>query len=173
MPVIRAATGADAEALLAIYRPYVEGTSVSFEIEAPGVDEFRARIERSLDGWAWLVSELDGECVGYAYATAYRSRPAYRWSAETSAYVREDCHRRGIARALYLALFDVLADAGYCNAYAAITLPNPASVAFHERLGFSAIGVFRHVGWKFGAWHDVGWYQRELRAGPPPAGPGS
>ena len=87
--------------------------------------------------------------------------------------MREDCHRRGIARALYLALFDVLADAGYCNAYAAITLPNPASVAFHERLGFSAIGVFRHVGWKFGAWHDVGWYQRELRAGPPPAGPGS
>ena len=168
MPMIRSANGADAPVLLDIYRPYVERTAVSFEVEAPGVDEFRARIERSLDGWAWLAAELDGDCAGYAYATAYRSRPAYRWSVETSAYVREGFHRRRIARALYTALFDVLVDAGYCNAYAAITLPNAGSVAFHEQMGFGAIGVFRHVGWKFGAWHDVGWYQRELRAGPPP-----
>ncbi len=167
-PDIRSATGADAAAMLAIYRPYVENTAISFETEPPGVEEFRVRVDRSLAGWAWLIAEMEGECVGYAYATAYRSRPAYRWSTETSAYVREDCHRRGVARALYTALFDRLAQSGYCNAFAAITLPNEASVAFHERLGFSAIGVFRRVGWKFGAWHDVGWFQRSLRQGPPP-----
>lgn len=167
VPLIRSATEADAPALRDIYRPYVENTSVSFEIDVPTTAEFAARIARSLAGWAWLVAELDGDCIGYAYATSFRTRPAYRWSTETSAYVHDKHQRCGVARSLYLALFDTLRAQGFCNAYAAITLPSTASVAFHESLGFEPIGVFRRVGWKFGAWHDVGWYQRMLRDGPP------
>jgi phosphinothricin acetyltransferase len=166
-PVIRAATPADAPALLKIYRPFVESSVVSFELEVPSLDEFRKRIEKYSASWAWLVAYVDGQCAGYAYASALREREAYRWSAETSAYVHPNYYRTGVGRRLYLALFDALAAKGFCNAYACIALPNDPSIAFHRSLGFTHIGVFNAVGRKFDAWHDVSWWQLRLRETPP------
>ncbi|MFP5304983.1 MAG: arsinothricin resistance N-acetyltransferase ArsN1 family B [Gammaproteobacteria bacterium] len=164
--LIRPATTADAPALLAIYRPYVETSAVSFETVVPTAAEFAARIEKALNGWHWLVAEHAGGCVGYAYGSAHRERAAYRYSVEVSAYVDTGHHRRGIGRALYLQLFDALAAKGYCHAYAGITLPNDASVALHRGVGFEPVGVFKSVGRKFGRWHDVAWFQRRLRDAP-------
>jgi L-amino acid N-acyltransferase YncA len=168
--VIRRATASDAPALLAIYRPFVESTAVSFETEVPSADAFAARIAHSLAGWEWLVAERDGCCVGYAYAGTHRQRPAYRWSVEVSAYVDPAWQRQGIARQLYLELFDALAEKGFCNAYAGVALPNPGSIALHRSVGFEPIGTFRAVGRKFDRWHDVAWFQRSLRDAPPSGG---
>ncbi len=165
--LLRCATEADAPALLAIYAPYVEHTTVSFETTVPDTDEFAARIRRYADGWAWLVAEREGELLGYAYGSPHRERAAYRWSVETSAYVAPDARRQGACRKLYLALFEALADRGYCNAYAGIALPNDASIALHRAVGFEPVGVFRAAGRKFGAWRDIAWYQRKLRDLPP------
>jgi phosphinothricin acetyltransferase len=167
MPAIRPATPDDAASLLEIYRPYVEGTAVSFETETPSVQAFAARIDKALNGWAWLVAEQDGQCVGYAYGSLHRERAAYRWSVETSAYVRAGWHGRGLGQALYRALFDELAERGYCNALAVVVLPNPASLALHRSVGFEEVGVIKRGGHKFKRWHDVMWLQRMLRASPP------
>jgi phosphinothricin acetyltransferase len=164
---IRTAVEADATPLLAIYRPFVEATAVSFEITAPTVEEFAARIQKAAASWQWLVAEMDGQCVGYAYASSHRERPAYRWSVEVTAYVHPSHYRKGIGRALYLRLFEDLAHKGFCNAYAGVALPNEASVALHRSMGFEPIGVFKRVGRKFGAWQDVAWSQRTLRDSPP------
>jgi L-amino acid N-acyltransferase YncA len=167
---IRPAVSQDARVLSAIYAPYVEQTAVSFEETPPTPEEFERRIEKSRTRWQWLVAEFDGAVVGYAYGTQHRERPAYRWSVEVSAYVDANYHRRGVGRALYEALFIDLADRGFCNAFAGVTLPNEASVALHTRMGFTPIGVFRAIGWKFGRWHDVAWFQRRLRDLPPAEG---
>lgn len=164
---IRPGAQSDAAQLLAIYRPYVETTAVSFETAVPTVEEFAARIAKVLARWHWLVAERDGRCVGYAYGSMHRDRPAYRWSVEVSAYVHPDWHRQGIGKALYVQLFEELAQKGYCNAYAGVALPNEGSVALHRGVGFEPIGIFRSVGRKFGRWHDVAWFQRALRAEPP------
>ena len=164
---IRPATRGDAAALLAIYRPFVETSAASFETIAPTRDDFAARIQKALDGWQWLVAENDRRCVGYAYGSSHRERAAYRWSVEVSAYVEPKHHRQGIGRLLYTSLFADLAQKGFCNAYAAITLPNEASVSLHQGVGFVRIGTFTAVGRKFGAWHDVAWFQRRLRDLPP------
>jgi len=167
--VIRQATEADAPSLLAIYAPFVEQTPITFEVVVPSVDEFAARIAKSLDKWQWLVAEdVDhgGRIAGYAYGSLHRERYAYRFSTEVSAYVDPACHRQGIGRALYTRLFDDLAAKGYCNAYAGITVPNEASVGMHRSAGFEMIGVFRNVGWKFDRWHDVAWMQRTLATMP-------
>ena len=166
LPVVRPAAERDASALLAIYRPFVESTTVSFEITVPTVEEFAARIAKAVAGWQWLVAERDGECVGYAYGSAHRERSAYQWSVEVSAYVHPKYHRQGIGRLLYAQLFEELACKGYCNAYAGITLPNESSVALHQSVGFEPIGVFRSVGRKFERWHDVAWFQHALREFP-------
>jgi len=165
--MIRPATEADSAALLAIYAPFVERSTVSFETAVPDADEFAARVRKSLSRWAWLVCEVDGAIAGYAYGSAHRERAAYRWSVETSAYVDPRFQRRGIGGTLYRELLDTLAALGYFNAYAGITLPNEASVALHRAVGFEPIGVFKSIGYKFGAWHDVGWLQRRLRDGKP------
>src|SRR5258706_3736548 len=164
---VRPATSADAPSLLAIYRPFVEETAVSFELAAPTVEEFAARIEKSLASWQWLVAEREDQLVGYASGSSHRARPAYRWSVEVSAYVHPSQHRQGVGRALYLRLFEELAEKGYCNAFAGTTLPNDGSVALHRSVGFEPIGVFKAVGRKFGRWHDVAWFQRILRDSPP------
>jgi phosphinothricin acetyltransferase len=166
---IRAATEADAAALRAIYAPYVEHTAVSFETQVPDVAEFAARVRRYAAQWAWLVAEHHDRIIGYAYGSPHRERAAYRWSAETSAYVDAAVQRKGVGKALYLALFETLAAKGYCQAFAGMTLPNEASVALHRSVGFTSIGVFRAIGYKFGTWHDVAWMQRRLRDGLPPA----
>ena len=163
---IRAATVADAAAMRDIYAPYVETTAISFELTPPTLDEFAARVAKVLGGWSWLVAEKDGRCIGYAYGTVHRDRPAYRWSTEVSAYVHPAHYRKGVGGALYRRLFDELAAKGYCNAFAGIALPNDASVALHRSVGFEPIGVFRRIGWKFDRWHDVAWFQRRLRDTP-------
>lgn len=168
---VRDAVDADAPTLLAIYAPFVERSTVSFETAVPSIDDFVERMRRCSRGWAWLVAEQAGRCVGYAYGSAHRERAAYRWSVETSAYVDPAWQRRGVAGSLYRALFRRLATRGSCNAYAGVTLPNDASLAFHRSLGFAPIGVFPRVGYKFGAWHDVAWFHRPLRDEPPPEVP--
>jgi phosphinothricin acetyltransferase len=161
----------DAAACAAIYAPHVEGSAVSFEERAPDAAELAARIERYGASHAWLVAERGGEVVGYAYATAFNERPAYRWSAGVSVYIAESARGQGTGRALYEALFDRLRGRGFRMACAGITLPNEASVGLHEALGFERTGVNREIGWKEGAWRDVGWFQMELAPapdGPPP-----
>jgi phosphinothricin acetyltransferase len=165
--LIRDATVEDATSLLAIYRPFVTDTAVSFELEPPSIEEFSQRIQTAQSKWAWLVSEQRGRITGYAYASSFRQRAAYQWSVEVSAYLAPACRGQGVGRALYLRLMSILVANGYCTAYAGITLPNDASVGFHQAMGFSAVGVFRRAGRKFGAWHDVSWWQRKLRDEPP------
>lgn len=163
---IRQATEADAPALVAIYAPYVEQTPISFETVVPSVDDFAARMRKYLSAWQYLVAERDGRIVGYAYGGTHRERAAYRFSVEVSAYVDRACHRQGIGRALYARLFEDLAAKGYCEAFAGITYPNEASIGLHAAVGFTMIGVFRRIGWKFDRWHDVAWMQRSLRDRP-------
>lgn len=160
---IRSATTADAAVLREIYRPYVETTAVSFELKVPSIEEFERRISVAVGGWSWLVAVTGGRLVGYAYGSSHRAREAYRSSVETSAYVHEDYFRQGIGRALYIQLLDELRERGYGSAFAGITLPNDASVGFHESLGFQPIGVFPRVGRKFGRWHDVAWFYRPIQ----------
>lgn len=171
-PSIRSADpGGDADACAAIYAPSVEGSSISFEEEAPSAAEMAARIARVSDTHPWLVAELDGAVAGYAYACRFLERPAYRWTASVSVYVDERLWGRGVGRALYLELFERLRRQNFRNASAGITLPNPASVALHRSLGFVEVGVSREIGWKEGAWRDIGWWQLQLVPagdGPPP-----
>jgi L-amino acid N-acyltransferase YncA len=161
--LIRPATLSDAAAMLAIYAPVVRETAISFENEPPSLDEFAERIRTYSAEWGWLVAEHDGEILGYAYGSAHRARHAYRYSTETSAYVSLAARRQGVGKRLYEALLTALATRGLCNAYAGISLPNPASVALHESAGFRLIGTFPAVGHKFGNWHDVAWFYRPLR----------
>jgi phosphinothricin acetyltransferase len=162
MAQIRLARSVDAAAVAAIYAPFVEQTAISFENSPPGEQEMARRINETLSTHPWLVCELEGRVVGYAYATRHRERAAYRWSADASVYVETAYQRRGAGRALYESLFAVLAAQGFVNVYAGISLPNAASVALHESFGFEPVGVYHHVGYKLGAWHDVGWWRLAL-----------
>ncbi len=142
-PTIRLAVPDDAEQVQAVYAPYCR-TPISFEPEPPGAEEIRGRLVKIL---------------------------AYRWSVDTSVYARQGRHRRGVGRALYTSLLALLPLQGFVNAYAGVTLPNPASVGLHKAMGFQQVGVYQQVGFKCGAWHDVAWFQRPLQArssDPPP-----
>jgi phosphinothricin acetyltransferase len=161
---IRLAVASDSEAMAAIYRPFVESTIVSFETVAPDRDEMARRLADTLVSHPWLVCDIGGQIAGYTYATKHRVRAAYQWSVDTSVYVDPAWHRAGIGRGLYQSLFAILGAQGFFNAYAGITLPNEASVALHEAVGFEALGVYRRVGFKLGGWRDVGWWQLALRA---------
>jgi L-amino acid N-acyltransferase YncA len=160
---IRLATERDAEQIAAIYAPNVTDTIISFELEPPSTDEMRRRIEGTLKRYPWLVYEHQGRVLGYAYAGAHGSRAAYQWSVDVSVYVHEDARRMGVGRALYASLFAVLELQGFYNAYAGASLPNPSSVGLHESVGFRPVGVYRGVGYKLGAWHDVVWWHLPLR----------
>lgn len=160
---IRAASTADAAACLAIYRPIVETTAVSFETAVPSVEDFASRIENSLSAWTWLIAERHGRCIGYAYGHSHRARAAYQWSVETTIYLDSGHHKQGIGRKLYERLLIDLAKLGYCNAYAGVAQPNEASMALHRAVGFEYIGTFQSVGRKFDRWHDIAWFQRKLR----------
>lgn len=159
----------DAAACAAIYAPSVEDNPTSFEERAPDAAEMAVRIHRIRATHPWLVAERGGEVVGYAYACPHRQRSAYRWSVDVSVYVAAGQVGQGIGRALYTALFERLRSQRFRMAYAGITLPNAASVALHKSLGFAQVGTMREVGWKLGAWRDVGWFQLELAPpGPEP-----
>jgi L-amino acid N-acyltransferase YncA len=163
----------DGAACAAIYAPFVADSVISFEEEPPDADEFARRIERTSARYPWLVAEVDSAVAGYAYASRYRDRAAYRWAADVAIYVGDGYRGRGIGKALYRALLDLLARQGIRTACAGITLPNPASVRLHESCGFQLVGTFRRIGYKAGGWRDVGWWQLELPAdsGDPPAEP--
>lgn len=167
---IRIAKPEDAPAINAIYRPFVTDACISFELEPPSDADMAGRITRTLQQLPWLVGFAGQEVLGYAYASRYRERAAYQWAVETTVYVAPGKQRGGVGRALYQCLFNILREQGYFMAYAGITLPNPASVGLHEAMGFQTVGVYRHAGYKFGSWWDVGWWQRALRDLDKPAG---
>lgn len=161
---IRPAGPEDAAAMLAIYAPYVEQTTVSSEYEAPSLEEFTGRIRAFTEKLPWLACEADGKIVGYGYASPHRTRAAYQWSVETSIYVAPDFHRHGVARALYSALFELLRMQGYYNIFIGITSPNERSMKFHKAMGFIISGAYQNSMYKFGQWRDVLWMGKELRA---------
>ena len=159
---IRPAAVTDAAAMHAIYAPIVETTAISFEDVPPTVSEMAERIETTVQSYPYLVAENAGGVVGFAYASPHRARAAYRWSADVTIYVGEHARGHGVGRALYEKLLPALAESGFHAAFAGIALPNPGSIALHEAMGFTLIGVYREVGFKLGRWHDVGWWQRLL-----------
>jgi len=169
---VRDASEDDATACAAIYAPYVRETAVSFEGEPPTPAQMAERIAVATHRHAWVVLEDDDRLVGYAYGGPHQKRAAYRFSCEVSVYVEQGRRRAGSGRALYEALFERLAARGYLMAVAGMTLPNEASAGLHRAMGFESVGVYRRIGWKFGAWHDVAWMQRALGAGQhPPSEP--
>jgi phosphinothricin acetyltransferase len=159
---VRDATVADAARCAEIYAPYVEESAISFEAVAPGEQEMGRRIAAAAERHAWLVLEDAGIVVGYAYGGPHASRAAYRWSCEVSVYLEMGRRRTGGGRALYEVLLARLAERGYRMACAGMTLPNDASAGLHRAMGFEPVGVYRRIGYKHGAWHDVAWVQREL-----------
>lgn len=166
-PTIRLATEDDAAQILEIYAPFCRETAVSFEIDPPSLDEMRGRIARTLPSFPWLVCQDAGLILGYAYASKHRERAAYVWSVDVSVYIRDGRRRGGLGRALYTSLFAILRLQGYYNAVAGVTLPNPASEGLHRCMGFQPVGVYPHIGYKGGGWHDVAWSQLALRTPAP------
>ena len=164
---VRPATPDDAPVVADIYRPYVEGSVASFETTAPTVEEMAERIRTSL---VWMVAEAPPgtEPVGYAYAAPFHRRAAYRWSVEVSIYLAPAARGRAIGGILLTVLLRRLEAMGYVNAFAGTTLPNEASVRLFEAHGFERVALQRKVGFKLGAWHDVGWWQKQLREPPTP-----
>lgn len=156
------AAGLDATACAGIYAPYVRDTAVSFETVPPSVTEMAQRMSDAQRLHAWLVAEIGGTVIGYAYAHNFAARPSYRWSCETSVYLDVDHRRSGVGTALYSQLLQRMVARGYRTALAGVTLPNTASDALHRAIGFEPVGVYRNVGWKHGSWHDVAWYQKDL-----------
>lgn len=161
--MLRVAEARDAERIAEIYKPYVERTGISFEETPPSPDEMRGRIARILSSYPYLVCEENGLVLGYAYASRYRERSAYRWSLESSIYVAEGARGHGVGAALMGALIDILRDQGFVNFYAVITPPNPASFALHARFGFTPLASFPDTAYKNGAWLGVDWMQLRLQ----------
>jgi L-amino acid N-acyltransferase YncA len=168
---IRLARPSDAAAIAAIYAPFCTDTVVSFEYDAPSATEMAERVRKITARFPWLVLETAGDVAGYAYAGLHSERTAYRWSADVTVYVAAGRRRAGVGRALYTALFRILVLQGYYKAFAGVTLPNPGSVGLHTALGFQPVGVYRGVGYKLGAWHDVAWYQLALQPERPDPAP--
>jgi L-amino acid N-acyltransferase YncA len=166
--LVRGAGAIDAEACAAIYRPYVEETAITFELDPPAPEEMAARIATAGERHAWLVAEQGGQVIGYAYGARLHPRAAYRWCCEVSVYVERARRRGGAGRALYEGLFARLAERGYRMAVAGMTLPNEASEGLHRAMGFEPVGVYRRVGYKHAAWHDVAMAQRRLGDGTDP-----
>ncbi|NWK95331.1 GNAT family N-acetyltransferase [Sphingobium lactosutens] len=160
---IRPAEAGDAASCATIYAPYVTDGWVSFETDPPDAADMARRIADHGASHGWLVAEAeDGRIAGYAYGSAHRTRAAYATSADVAIYVDAAFARQGVGRALYAALFPILKDRGIHAVFAGIAQPNEASVALHEAMGFTPIGIYREVGWKMGGWRDVGWWQRLL-----------
>jgi len=175
--MIRPVKREDAVQIAEIYRPYCEESCISFEEVAPEAPEMEARIEKITRRFPYLVDEVGGRIAGYSYAAPHREKAAYRWAVESTIYVRGDFHGKGVGRGLYAELFRRLRRQGLIKAYAGILVPNPASQGFHEAMGFTLVGIYRKVGYKLGAWRDVGWWELTLLpqaddpTPPPPATP--
>jgi phosphinothricin acetyltransferase len=157
---IRLATERDASEILAIYAPYVTGTAVTFEYAVPSLEEFTRRILHTLLRYPYLVACSGGFIVGYAYASPFHERPAYAWAAETSIYVSMESRGHGIGRQLYALFEKMLQQQNILNLNACIAYPNPASIAFHERLGYQTVAHFHNCGYKMGRWYDMIWMEK-------------
>ncbi len=160
--MIRPVQPTDAPALAAIYNPYVRDTLITFEEEPVSVAEMGARITKVTATYPWLVWEEDGAVLGYAYASTWRTRHAYRFAVETTVYLAQGHHGKGRGAALYEALLAELKQCGFHSALGCLGLPNDPSVRLHEKLGFKKVGHMTEAGWKFGAWVDVGFWERML-----------
>lgn len=160
--ILRFASLRDAEEIAAIYAPIVEASAISFEAAAPDAAEMRSRLAGQPANKPWIVADAGGTIAGYAYASPFRGRAAYRFGAEVTVYVAGRARRTGVGRTLYTALLRLLMAQGYRRAFAGIALPNAASVALHHAIGFTDAGVVHAAGYKFGRWHDVGFYERAL-----------
>ena len=169
--VLRPACLEDAAAILEIYAPYVRDTVISFEYEPPTLTAFTARMARIMETYPYLVAEREGRIVGYAYASRHMERQAYDWDVEMSVYLDSQIRGQGIGRALYSALFGLLRELGYYNAYAIVALSGQGSLAFHQRMGFAEAGIHHRSGYKFGAWHDVAWLEKPLQESGAPVDP--
>jgi len=156
--MIRPATPSDAAAIVAIYNPYVAGTIITFETAPVPEEEMAGRIRRIQETYLWFVFEQGGAVLGYAYASQWKSRHAYRFSVETTVYVAQGQQRKGIGRRLYQTLLPELRARGFHTALGGISLPNEASVALHEACGFRWVGTLPEVGWKLERWVDVGYW---------------
>jgi phosphinothricin acetyltransferase len=162
-PLLRAATAEDAAAMAAIYNHYVAQTVITFEEEAVGAAEMATRLANvSATSLPWLVAEENGTVLGYAYASRWHARSAYRYSVESTVYLDPRHTRRGLGTALYGELFRMLRERGLHSVIGVIALPNAASVALHEQIGMRQVGHYREVGYKFGEWVDVGYWQALL-----------
>ena len=159
---IRAVRADDFTSITAITNHYITTSSIHFAYEPVAEADLRAMWERSRDRHPWLVTEDGGEVLGYAKSGVWRDRAAYHWTCEVGLYIADAARGRGLGRTLYAALLDDCQRRGFRSAVAGITLPNDASIALHERCGFTRVGTFADAGWKNGAWHDVAWFQRAL-----------
>lgn len=171
MLTLRVASRDDGECLSRIYAHYVNTSPISYEYVAPTVEEFSERIAHKLEKYPFIVALLDGEPIGYAYASQYRERAAFDWCVELSVYVSRHHLGRGIGTALYTALLELLRLQNIVVAYSAITLPNDQSIALHSKMGFDLAGVFKASGYKMEQWWELAWYQKQLNplTCPPPA----
>ena len=157
--MIRFVKEADASIICDIYNHYVTNSSVTFEVDTVSITEMQMRIGAASDQHPWFVYEDDGEIMGYAYASTWKSRCAYRFSVETTVYVPLEQQGKGIGSSLYKQLIDALSNTNCHSLIAGVALPNEASIALHEKLGFEKIGHFKEVGWKFDHWIDVGYWE--------------
>lgn len=160
--LVRLATVEDAAGVLAVYAPYVRHTAITFETEVPGEAAFAERMAGIIGKYPYLVVEEGGRIAGYAYAHRIGERAAYAWNAELSVYFAPDCTGRGWGSAVMAALMELLALQGVRTAYSLVTVPNPASMGLHEKLGFAVMGIQTRAGFKRGAWHDVAWLHKPL-----------
>lgn len=148
---------------MGIYAPYCTSSHVSFEIVAPSEAQMRERIERTMLQYPWLVVEDGGDVGGYVYASQHRERAAYRWSVDVAVYIAAAHRRRGLGRALYTSLLEILREQGYFQAHAGITLPNAGSEGLHRAMGFEPVAVYPQSGYKLGRWLDVAWWRLQLQ----------
>lgn len=160
---LRQAVPEDADALLAIYAPYVTDTAITFEYDVPSCAEFRRRMEAVFPRYPYLAACRGDEILGYTYASAFKNRKAYDWSVETSVYVKKDCHGQGVGSLLYRELERRLKLQNVCNLCACIAYPNPESIAFHEKHGYTTVAHFHKSGYKFGTWYDMIWMEKAIR----------
>ena len=159
---IRPVTLEDAPELVKIYAPYVEETAITFEYDVPSIKEFEGRIEKILQRFPYLVAEVDDQVLAYAYASTYYDRSAYDGAVEVSVYVDQDYLGQGLGSRLYEALEAELEARGFLCFLACISLPNPASIALHEKRGYVKVAHFPKIGYKFDKWHDIIWMQKTL-----------
>lgn len=164
--IIRMAKKSDAAELLNIYAPYVRSTAITFEHAVPTIKEFSDRMKKTLSKYPYLVAVKDEEIFGYAYASTFKNRAAYDWAVETTIYVKQEIRKRGVGKKLYQTLEDVLKRQNICNLYACIAYPNPASIGFHEHLGYQTIGHFSKCGYKFETWYDMIWMEKIIAEHP-------